>query len=228
VGEFLECVEIEPGEPARAAVIWLHGLGADGRDFAPIVPELGLAGQGVRFVFPHAPRRPVTINMGMTMRAWYDIAQLDLRRGHDEAGIRESARQVGALIEREIGRGVAPGKIVLAGFSQGGAIALHVGVRYPKRLGGLLALSTYLVCDETLEAERGDANRELPILQAHGAMDPMVHPDRGESARDRLRGLGYDVEWKSYPIGHEVCPDEIRDVAAWLRDRLAVPTRDAP
>ena len=217
-GEYLDCVEIEPaGGEAGAAVVWLHGLGADGHDFEPIVPYLGLRPDlRVRFVFPHAPRRPVTINMGMVMPAWYDIRELSLKREVDETGVHESAAQVGALIRRERDRGVPERRIVLAGFSQGGAIALHVGLRYPERLAGLLALSSYLVCDENLESERSEVARELPIFQAHGTADPMVPLAAGELARDRLRELGHAIEWKSYPMGHEVCPQEISDIGAVL------------
>jgi phospholipase/carboxylesterase len=202
-------------------VVWLHGLGADGHDFEPIVPYLGLEPSlGVRFVFPHAPRRPVTINMGMVMPAWYDIRGPELRRDQDEAGIRTSAEQVRALVAREVERGVPSKRIVLAGFSQGGAMALYVALRHPEALAGVLALSTYLVLDSTLDEEAAAANRTIPLFQAHGTADPLVGLERGEAARDRLRALGYGVEWKSYPMGHELCPDEIRDVGAWLASRF--------
>lgn len=218
----LPCVEIEPKGEAECAVVWLHGLGADGHDFEPIVPYLRLDdGLGVRFVFPHAPKRAVTLNMGLIMRAWYDIRQIDLRRAHDEQGIRESTAHVRALLAREHDeRGIPWDRIVLAGFSQGGAIALHAGLRHPERLAGILALSCYLVCEDTVEAERHEANLETPIFQAHGRLDPMVPVDRGAEARDRLRELGYPVQWKTYPMGHEVCPEEIGDVGTWLRARL--------
>jgi phospholipase/carboxylesterase len=219
--ELLKCVEVEPSRPAKSAVIWLHGLGADGHDFEPIVPYLGLDDRDdVRFVFPHAPRRPVTINMGLIMPAWYDVRGIDLRRDQDLRGIADSAAHVRGLVGRENARGIPAERIVLAGFSQGGAVALHVGLRYPERLAGLLALSCYLLLDETLEAERAEANRSTPIFQAHGTRDPMVPPDRGEAARDRLRELGYEVEWKTYPMAHEVHPQEIQDIGAWLRGRL--------
>jgi len=220
--ELLRTVEIEPDTPARFSVVWLHGLGADGHDFEPIVPYLGLPrGLGVRFVFPHAPARPVTINMGLIMPAWYDIRGGDLRRDQDRDGIHRSAAQVSALLARENERGVPSGRIVLAGFSQGGAIALHVGLRHPDRLAGIMALSTYLVCEEDLEAGRAEANAGNAIFAAHGRFDPMVPPARGEAARDRLRELGYAVTWRDYPMGHEVCPEEIAEIGGWLAARLA-------
>ena len=218
----LDCVEIEPQTPARSAVIWLHGLGADGHDFEPIVPHLGLdAAHAVRFVFPHASKRPVTINGGFVMPAWYDIRELSLSRDVDERGVLESAQQVLALIARENERGIAPRRIVLAGFSQGGAMALHVGLRYPERLAGIVALSTYLVCDEDLEDERSESNRDIPIFQGHGSMDPMVRPEAGQLALDRLQSLGYSVVFRAYPMGHEVHPQEILDVGNALNGMLA-------
>lgn len=213
----LSSVEVEPEGPADAAVIWLHGLGADGHDFEPIVPYLGLdADVRVRFVFPHAPERPVTINDGMVMRAWYDIRAVALEREIDESGVLESSEQVLALIARERDRGIEPMRLVLAGFSQGGAIALHAALRHPERLAGVIALSTYLVREETLEAERTEANHDVPIFQAHGTLDPMVPLQNGERARDRLAELGYPLEWKTYAMGHEVHPGEIRDVGSAL------------
>ncbi len=217
----LPAVEIEPSAPARHAVIWLHGLGADGHDFEPIVPELGLdRALAVRFVFPHAPKIPVTINMGLIMPAWYDVRALDLRRDQDERGILRSVEQVRALIGREIERGVPAERIVLAGFSQGGAIALHVGLRYERRLAGLLVLSTYLLFEDRLERERGEANRKTPIFQAHGEHDPMVPHDRGVATHRKLVELGYEAEFRSYPMQHQVCLEEIREVGAWLRARF--------
>ncbi|MFO1054663.1 MAG: dienelactone hydrolase family protein [Planctomycetota bacterium] len=214
----LPCVEIDPVGPVRASVIWLHGLGADGHDFEPIVPELGLEpAAGVRFVFPHAPAIPVTLNGGYVMPAWYDIAEVDLRRRHDEAGIRRSAAQVEALIAREVDSGVPASRIVLAGFSQGGAIALFQGLRHRHRLAGVLALSTYLVCEDSLLHERSDANRDVPIFMGHGTYDPMVQLARGEAARDALLALGYPVEFHTYPMPHSVHPVEIADIGAWLR-----------
>ncbi len=218
----LRCVEIEPQRAATSSVIWLHGLGADGHDFEPIVPYLGLEpALGVRFVFPHAPRRAVTINAGLIMPAWYDIRVLALRRDVDEQGVLDSSARVRALLERENGRGVPYHRIVLAGFSQGAAIALHVALRYPERLAGVVALSTYLVREETLDSERHEANRGIPIFQAHGTVDEMVPIENGQSTRDRLIELGYPVVWKTYPMGHEVNLDEIRDIGAALNRFLA-------
>jgi len=220
----LPCVEIEPAgdSPALASVIWLHGLGADGHDFEPIVPYLGLDRRlAVRFVFPHAPKRPVTVNMGMIMPAWYDILAVDLRRDHDLPGIADSAERIRALIAREHDRGIPFERIVLAGFSQGGAMALYVGLRYPEKLAGILALSSYLILEDDLESEISPANRETKIFQAHGRWDPMVPPERGAAARDSLSTLGYDVQWTTYPMSHEVCPQEIADVGNWLKQRLS-------
>jgi len=222
----LSCVEVEPDRPATAAVIWLHGLGADGHDFEPIVPYLGLSsGVDVRFVFPHAPDRPVTVNAGMIMPAWYDIRVLALQREIDERGVLESTEQILSLVARERDRGIEPDRLVLAGFSQGGAIALHVALRHPERLAGVIALSTYLVREETLETERSEANHDVPIFQAHGTLDPMVPLQNGERARDRLIELGYPLEWKTYPMGHEVHPGEIRDVGSALNGWLIRPKR---
>ena len=229
-GELLPCVEVThppraTGAPPGASVIWLHGLGADGHDFEPIVPYLGLpADLVVRFVFPHAPKRAVTLNMGLIMPAWYDIRVNDLRREHDETGIRDSATRVTALIDREKERGVPAGRIVLAGFSQGGALALHVGLRHPERLAGIMALSCYLACEENLESEISETGRALPIFQAHGTQDPMVPLERGREAHDRLSALGCPVEWHTYPMAHEIHPQEIQEIGAWLARRLG-PTR---
>lgn len=221
MSDLLECIELPPAGEANAAVIWLHGLGADGHDFPPIVPELQLpADHGIRFLFPHAPTRPVTINGGMVMRAWYDILSMDFERRADEAGVRASAEALAALIARERERGVPSERIVLAGFSQGGAIALHEGLRHPERLGGIIALSTYLACDGDLEGERTAANQDVPIFQAHGTHDPMVQHERGTAARDRLLGLGYGIEWHEYPMMHQVCLEEIQALGTWLRGRL--------
>lgn len=222
MSSLLPAVEIDPPGPVQSAVVWLHGLGADGHDFAPIVPELGLFPElGVRFVLPHAPSIPVTINGGMVMPAWYDIAEIDLRRRHDDAGIRRSAGQVAALLAREHARGVPWRRIALAGFSQGGAVALFTALRHPERLAGVVALSTYLVGEETLDAERSAANRDLPILQAHGSFDPVVPIERGAATCGALRALGHPVEWHRYPMQHAVCLEEIRAVAAFLTRVLA-------
>ena len=220
--DYLPGVEVVTGQPVRSAVIWLHGLGADGHDFEAIVPYLGLDRLGVRFVFPHAPRRPVTINMGLIMRAWYDIRGLNVGSEPDLKGIRESVAQVTDLVDRERERGIDSTRIVLAGFSQGGVVALHVALRYNELLAGVVALSTYLPEAEVLEKERSGANRGIPIFQAHGLYDPMIPPELGERARDRLQGLGHPVNWNTYPMQHEVNADEIADLGAWLRGRLAV------
>ena len=216
MAQTLETIEIESGPRPDAAVIWLHGLGADGHDFEPLVPELRLPARlSVRFVFPHAPVRPVTINMGAPMRAWYDILQLGGGQ-EDEAGIRASQELLAGLIEREASRGVAAHRVVLAGFSQGGAIALQAGLRSAQRLAGLLALSTYLPLAATLEAERSAANRKVPIFMAHGAQDPMIPIDHARRSREGLERLGYRVEWREYPMQHSVCAEEISDIADWL------------
>lgn len=184
------------------------------------MPFLGLDALGVRTVLPHAPRRAVTINMGLLMPAWYDIRQIDLRNEPDLAGLAESAGQLTALVARERERGVPADKIVLAGFSQGGALALHVGLRYPDALAGIAALSCYLIDPPSLEREASPANRSIPIFQAHGTHDPMVSLRAGEASRDRLQALGYAVEWKTYPVEHQIHPLEVRDLAAWLRGRF--------
>ena len=214
--KLLERIEIETAPSPSAAVIWMHGLGADGNDFKPIVPELALpASLGVRFIFPHAPVRPVTLNNGMAMRAWYDILELGGGK-EDGEGLRASQFAVEALIAREESRGVAAGCIVLAGFSQGGAIAFQAGLRHPRRLAGIMALSTYLPLAGTLEAERHAANRDLPIFMAHGSADPMISIGRAGQSRKMLEALGYPVEWHEYPMPHSVCPEEIADISSWL------------
>lgn len=219
----LPCIERDSRDPARAAVIWLHGLGADGHDFVPVVPELGLPDDaGVRFVFPHAPHRPVTINGGYVMRAWYDIYAMNMSRGEDETGIRDSAAAVTALIDRELARGVAADKVVLAGFSQGGAVALHAALRYPQRLAGVLALSTYLPLADRLTAEAHSANAGLTIFIGHGTHDTVVPIDLAECSRDRLMAAGYDVAWHAYRMEHSVNMAEIADIGAWLMERLAI------
>ena len=215
--KLLPCVEIEPKRPAQWSVIWLHGLGADGNDFAGVPPYLGLdTRHDVRFVFPHAPSIPVTLNSGFVMPAWYDIRDGDLRSRHDEAGIARSLADVRALIAREVERGVPAGHIVLAGFSQGGAIAVHTALRHPQPLAGVIALSTYLVCGDKLPLELESANRAIPVFVAHGTLDPMVHPKRGQDLRDSLTQLGCRVEWHSYPMEHSVCMEELAHIGAWL------------
>ncbi len=216
----LPAVEVVTGAAPRGSVIWLHGLGADGRDFLPIVPELRLPPAcAVRFVFPHAPVRTVTINAGMRMRAWYDILGFSPGAAQDEQGIRDSAALVTRLIAEERSGGLDSGQIVLAGFSQGGAIALHAGLRHGEPLGGVLALSTYLPLAEKLE-EASSANRGLPILMCHGRYDPVLPLDMAEHSRDLLRERGYAVDWKEYPMQHQVCAAEVVDIAAWLSRRL--------
>jgi phospholipase/carboxylesterase len=212
---------IEPDEPATASVIWLHGLGADGHDFEPIVAELGEAAtRNVRYVFPHAPRMAVTINGGMEMRAWYDIVDTDLANRADEAGVRASAGIVETLIEKELAKGLASTRIVLAGFSQGGAIALHAGLRYPKPLAGILALSTYLPLQDTLGSEADEANRSIPIFLAHGSQDPVIPLQLSERSRQLLASQGYRMQCHTYPMPHSVCPEEIRDISIWLEQIL--------
>jgi len=208
----MEAVEINTGPHPRAAVIWLHGLGADGHDFEPIVPQLRLA-QPVRFVFPHAPVRPVTVNQGMRMRAWYDILQFG-GGPEDGPGIRASQKLVNEMIAAEKARGIS--KVVLAGFSQGGAIALYTALRHPERLAGVLALSTYLPLNASLEAERSEANRHVPVFMAHGQYDDVIPLRRAEQSREILERLGYEIDWQLYPMPHSVCPQEIDDIARFL------------
>jgi phospholipase/carboxylesterase len=218
----LPCIEQETGANPRHAVIWLHGLGADGNDFAPIVPELiDAAWPPLRFVFPHAPVRPITINGGMAMRAWYDISGLEIAQRQDEAGIRASIGQLGELIEREIARGVPAQNVLLAGFSQGGAIVLGGGIRYAQRLGGIIALSTYLPMAEKTDAEASNANRDVPIFMAHGLLDPTISHALGEMSREYLKQRGYTIEWHAYPMAHQVCMEEIADLRKWIGARLA-------
>ena len=220
---FLPCVELETGANPVASVIWLHGLGADGHDFEPIVPELRLpASLPVRFLFPHAPVRPITLNGGYPMRGWYDIYDLNfLNRREDAAGILASEAEVGKLIRRENARGIATSRIVLAGFSQGGAITLHAGLRYPERLAGLLALSTYLPLADRLADERSEANRDTPLFMAHGSGDNVVPFQAGEVSFQRLAALGQPGEFHRYPMMHAVHPQEIADIGAWLGRVLA-------
>lgn len=212
----LETIEVETGNSPNAAVIWLHGLGADGHDFEPVVPELRLPqGFAIRFVFPHAPIRPVTINQGMRMRAWYDILRLGGGM-EDEAGIRASEKLLLQLIQQQGARGIPASRIVLAGFSQGGAIALQTTLRFPERLAGTLALSTYLPLAAKASAEKTAASAATPIFMAHGSYDPMIALEIAQRSRDALIGLGYRVEWHEYPMPHSVCAEEIADIAAWL------------
>jgi len=220
--DLLDALEVATAPNPDAAVVWMHGLGADGHDFEPIVPELGLpARPSIRFVFPHAPLRPVSINQGHVMRAWYDIRALAGVWREDEAGVRQSARQIEALAERERQRGIVPRRLVLAGFSQGGAMALHVALRYPERLAGILALSCFLPLASTLATEASAANRGVPIFWAHGLHDPMIPLALAEQGREQVAALGYRIEWHQYAMPHSVCAEEIADVARWLGRVLA-------
>ena len=216
----LPCVELTTGAAPELAIVWLHGLGADGHDFEPIVPELGLPFTA-RFVFPHAPVRPITINQRIPMRAWFDILTFERGGSEDVAAIRSSARSVTALIERERANGFEPEQIVLAGFSQGGALALHTGLRYAERLGGILVLSAFLVLAGTLERERAAANVDVPIFMAHGLADPVIEIGFAEASRDALVELGYAPDWHTYPMGHAVCGPEIVEISRWLAARAA-------
>jgi phospholipase/carboxylesterase len=217
VADLLEAIEIETAASPTCSIIWMHGLGADGHDFVDIVPELGLpARPGIRFVFPHAPMRPVTINAGYVMRAWYDIRDDGGTRREDPAGVRASQKSIEALLEREKARGVPARSIVLAGFSQGGAMALHTALRYGERLAGIMALSCSLPLADTLGAEASPANRDVPIFMAHGTHDPMIPMARAMRAREVLSGLGYRLEWHEYAMPHSVCLEEVRDISAWL------------
>lgn len=216
---YLPCIEIEPRATATAAVIWLHGLGADGHDFEPIVPELRLpANAGIRFVFPNAPSIPVTLNRGHVMPAWYDILDMNIGRKVDERQLLQSAAAIAALIEREIDRGIPSQRIVIAGFSQGGAVGYQTALSYPKPLGGLLALSTYLATQESLVPHA--ANAALPIQICHGSFDPIVPAALGRQGYEKLLSLGYHPQYKTYPMEHSVCAEEIADISAWLQQRL--------
>lgn len=222
MSDSLDAIEIETGPAPTHTLIVLHGLGADGNDFVPVCEALDLSPLGaVRYLLPHAPVRPVTINNGYRMRAWYDIIGTNLARREDEAGLRQSQADIEALIERERNRGIAPERIVLMGFSQGCAMTLQTGLRYRDRLGALVGLSGYLPLATTLPAECSDANRLTPIFMAHGRADPMVTIDRAEASRDALRAMGYDVDWHDYPMPHSVCPQEIADLNRWLLRVLA-------
>ena len=214
-------IELESAPQPTAAVIWLHGLGADGHDFASLVPELDLAGcPPIRFVFPHAPSMPVTVNGGYVMPAWYDILGPNLVSQQDAAGIQASERAIVALIAHEVARGIPAERIVLAGFSQGCAMALHTGLRLPQRLAGIMALSGYLPLADRLVAERHPANAQTPVFMAHGTQDPVVVLARGEASRDALATLGQPVQWHSYPMPHSLHPREIADISAFLAQVL--------
>lgn len=215
----LEHIEIEPAGEATASVIWLHGLGADGHDFEPVVPELQLpADHGIRFIFPHAPIRPITINGGVEMRAWYDFVPHSESESYGD--IDASAAEIRKFIDNEIERGIPTERIVLAGFSQGGVIALHTGLRLPKRLAGIVALSTYLYDADKTGDERHDANLAIPILMVHGTYDPMIPVMRAATSRENLIRLGYDVRWQTYPMEHQVCLEEIEEISAFFGEVL--------
>lgn len=221
--EYLECVTVEhnpQNQPIERAVIWLHGLGASGHDFEPVVPQLGLREDvGVRFVFPHAPKRPVTVNGGYVMPAWYDILEMSLERRVDVAQIEQSAAQINDLIKREMERGVPADKIVIAGFSQGGAVAYHVALSHDKKLAGLLALSTYLATNDHIKYS--EANQSLPVKIDHGTHDPVVPAILGEQAYKTLESKGYEVEYRTYPMAHQVCMPQIVSIGEWLNGVLA-------
>jgi phospholipase/carboxylesterase len=216
----LETIELETGDNPAAGIIWMHGLGADGNDFVPIVNELDLSGApAIRFIFPHAPMQPVTINNGHVMRAWYDVSFGDLEgrsRKADEKGVRASQSAIGRLVEREMARGVSAHDIVLAGFSQGGAIALQTGLRHPQRLAGVMALSTYLPLAESFAQEAAPANSGTPVFMAHGTHDPVVPYAMGTKSRDILTQAGYAVEWHDYAMQHSVCMEEVQDIGVWI------------
>ena len=214
----LETIEIETGRNPVGTVIWMHGLGADGHDFEPIVPELVRPGErALRFVFPNAPVRPVTLNRGFPMRAWYDIIGLERGTAQDEAGVRGSHTAIEGLIRHENERGIATERIALAGFSQGGAMALYSGTRYPEKLAGIMGLSCYMLLESRFKTERAPVNQTTPIFLGHGTQDPVVSPMLGEQTRKLLEGEGYAVEWHAYQMPHSVCPQEVMDIAAWLR-----------
>jgi phospholipase/carboxylesterase len=217
--EILETIEIETAPDPRASIIWLHGLGADGNDFAPLADEIELP-VAVRYIFPHAPMMPVSINNGYVMRAWYDIIDAAVRR-EDEAGVRASQQSVEVVLAREKSRGIDASRIVLAGFSQGGAIALQTGLRHGERLAGIMALSTYVPLADKLASEANPANHEVPIFMAHGTDDPMIAFARAKESRDLLLRHGYSVEWHEYRMQHSVCPQEIADIGKWLGRVLA-------
>jgi phospholipase/carboxylesterase len=213
----LPAIELETRPHPSHAVIWLHGLGADGNDFVPIVSALPLPPLAIRFVFPHAPMIPVTINGGFVMRAWYDILQADLGARQDEHGIRESQKAIEALIEREVERGIPASRIVLAGFSQGGVMTLHTGLRYRRKLAGLIALSAYLPLADRLAKERSGDNAGVSIFLAHGSADPIIPVAAGQASSKQLAKLGYQVEWHEYAMPHSVCEQEIGDIGMWLQ-----------
>lgn len=216
----LEFIQRETGPDPQHVIIWLHGLGADGHDFEPIVPELGL-NIPVRFIFPHAPMQPVTVNGGMVMRAWYDIVGMDIGADIDELGINQSAKQVRELIQQQIEQGISSERIMLAGFSQGGVIALHTGLLYPQKLSGIVALSTYLAIPAAIERSASEANKDIEIFMGHGLYDPIVPYPLGKQGESFLSRRGYSIQWQEYPMEHSVHPDEIRHVGNWLNQILS-------
>lgn len=217
--ELLDFIQLDTGADPEFAVIWLHGLGADGHDFEPIVPELGLT-RAVRFVFPHAPMQPVTVNGGMVMRAWYDIVGMDFGADVDTIGINQSSAHLRRLIQNTVESGIPSDRIILAGFSQGGVIALHTGLLYPDKLAGIVALSTYVAIPEAIQRSASEANREIPIFMAHGRFDPVIPYSLGQQSKDFLAEAGYPVQWHAYPMEHSVHPEEIRHIADWLNDLI--------
>lgn len=220
----VECIELQTGPNPQHAVIWLHGLGADGNDFVPIVPELKLDGCSVRFIFPHAPKRPITVNGGMVMRGWYDIVGLPIigESGfqEDRTGMTASQAILAELIAQQNNRDIPTSNIVLAGFSQGGAVALFSGLRMKERLAGIIALSTYLPFGSTLQEDADSANADTPIFYAHGVMDPLINISAAMLSRNILQGLGYPVEWHTYPIPHSVHPEEIQEIGTFIKRLL--------
>jgi len=220
--QLLDNIEIETAPNPTIAVVWLHGLGADGNDFVPLVRELDLTSlPGIRFVFPHANTMPVTINGGYVMRSWYDIVATDLTRREDEGGLRASQLQVEALIAREKARGIPASRIILAGFSQGCAMTLQTGLRHPEKLAGMLCLSGYLPLSSVAGAERSEASLATPTFMAHGVQDPVVPFARAEESRKVVEALGYQVEWHAYPMQHTLCLEEVQDISAWIRKVVA-------
>jgi phospholipase/carboxylesterase len=222
MSELLEHIQIETNDNPEIAIIWMHGLGADGNDFVPMVRELDLAGlPGIRFIFPHAKTMPVTVNNGYVMRAWYDIMGAELTRREDEGGLRASQKDIEAFIEREKARGIPASRIVLAGFSQGCAMTIQTGLRHPERLAGLLCLSGYVPLSAKLATERTEASQSTPIFMAHGRYDNVVPFNRAEASRDLLVSLGYQLEWHEYAMQHTLCLEEVEHISAWLKKVLA-------
>ena len=219
--KLIQHIELVTGENPKGSIIWLHGLGADCWDFVSIVKELGLPDDlPLRFIFPQAPSRPIAINNGQVMPGWYDISMAELQRKPDEAGVRQSQAMIEQLIAREIERGIAADKIILAGFSQGGAIALQTGLRYAKELGGIMALSTYLTLEDSFATEATTANANIPILMAHGTQDPLIPLELAKTSRAKMQTRGYKIEWHEYPMPHSVCMEEVEDIGTWIQARF--------